>query len=488
MKKKIIWKHLMSRRWTILRMELFTKGYVEPLKTYLGVPNRELLVAKESERCSLYNSLDSLNEISMALLEKLKKNHDYGLNVYQDCLKSCQYLVKVSQEVSGGDLKSLSSSTLVAMLDSYLKAYLNFTPFLALPPNYELYVTGEINKYLFEKVGESRSEKYLQKLMSPKKYPFQVLEQIALAKIALKIKTNHKIDLNEALKVHQHKYQWLACYNFDEAEFSPDDFKKRLAVLEGLTLTELQSRTKNVIGKLNRDEILFQRVVNKLDLPKTLLSKVKLLREFVFLRTYRIEMNSQSNFYLKPFLREISKRGDISIRQLTMMLSDEIRSMLLDGKVPDSVNFSDRNKSAVFWLDNAKYHYAFGTQAKAIISSQIVNPKPDNQAVKISGTTASHGDTVRGKVRLLNKNNMNELKKGEILVTTMTSPEFVPAMHKAAAIVTDEGGVLCHAAIVAREMNIPCIISTQVATKILHNGDLVEVNTKDGYIKILMRQ
>lgn len=478
----------MSRRWTILRIELFTKGYIEPLKTYIGIPNRELLVTKESESCSLYNSFDSMNEISLALLKKLKSDNDFGLKVYNDCIKSCEYLVNVSKDISRGNLKSLSSPTLIRKLDSYLVAYLNFTPFLALPPNYEMFVLDEINKSLIEKVGVDKSEKYLQKLMSPKEYPFQVMEQIDLAKIALEIKTKNKMDINEALKAHKQKYQWLSCYNFDEEEFSLEDFGKRLEVLRELPLSELKSKTESMVEKLHCDELEFQRVVSELSLPDGLLNKIKLLREFVFLRTYRIEMNSQSNFYLKPFLREISKRGKISIRQLAMMLSDEIKSMLLTGIVPNSVNFKQRERYSVFWLDNAKYHCAFGSKAKAIISKKIVTMKQVKQVDSIKGTTASIGPTITGKVRLLTKNNIGDFKKGEVLVTTMTSPEFVPAMHKAAAIVTDEGGVLCHAAIVAREMKIPCIISTKIATKILHNGDLVEVNTKDGYVQIIKRK
>jgi len=65
----------------------------------------------------------------------------------------------------------------------------------------------------------------------------------------------------------------------------------------------------------------------------------------------------------------------------------------------------------------------------------------------------------------------------------MTSPEFLPAMKKAKAIITDEGGVTCHAAIVSRELNIPCVIGTKVATKSLKDGDLVEVDTHQGIIR-----
>lgn len=79
----------------------------------------------------------------------------------------------------------------------------------------------------------------------------------------------------------------------------------------------------------------------------------------------------------------------------------------------------------------------------------------------------------------------DKVKEGDILVTFMTTPVFVPAMEKAAAIVTDEGGILCHAAIVSRELGIPCVIGTKIATKVLKDGDFVEVDANRGIIKII---
>src|SRR5205823_4591979 len=71
---------------------------------------------------------------------------------------------------------------------------------------------------------------------------------------------------------------------------------------------------------------------------------------------------------------------------------------------------------------------------------------------------------------------------GEVLVTRMTTPSYVVAMRKAKAIITDEGGITSHAAIVTRELGIPCIVGTHFATKILQNGDWVQVNANNGTI------
>ena len=77
----------------------------------------------------------------------------------------------------------------------------------------------------------------------------------------------------------------------------------------------------------------------------------------------------------------------------------------------------------------------------------------------------------------------SKLKEGDVLVSSMTTPEMVPIMKIASAFVTDEGGVTCHAAIVAREMGKPCVIGTKIATKVLKDGDLVEVNADKGIVK-----
>ena len=482
---KIIWKHLLSRRWTILRCDLFTRGYVEPLEKYLGIPNKDLLVTKQLEKYSLYNSVDSLKEISRTLIRKLEQHGNYGKKIYKDCLVSCKNLVSISRKVSQGSLSSLKADVLLNRLNSYFKTALNFTPFLALPANYEAYVTDEIKEFIVKKVGNKRAEEILQKLMSSKQHPYQILEQIDLAKIALKIKSKNKIEVSKALKQHKLKYQWLSCYNFDEDEFTQTDFRNRLKVLLDLPIEELENKTKSVVAKVKQDELEFQKAVKKIGLSGMLLNKVNLLREFVFLRTYRIEMNSQSNFYLKPLMIEIARRGNISIAQLAMMLPNEIETLILNKKLPKSVNFNDRKMEAIFWLDNCSYKYVFGNQAKKLISMQLSEVVEEKFIDVIKGTTASLGNTVRGRVRILEKSDLRKFQKGEILVAVMTSPEFVPAMHKARAIVTDEGGVLCHAAIVSREMDKPCIIGTKTATRFLKSGDLVEVDTAKGSVRLL---
>ncbi len=100
----------------------------------------------------------------------------------------------------------------------------------------------------------------------------------------------------------------------------------------------------------------------------------------------------------------------------------------------------------------------------------------------LKGLPASPG-IATGKVRIvLDLSDLYKVKEGDILVTTMTSPDMVPAMERAAAIITDEGGMTSHAAIVSRELGIPAVVGTGNATKILRDGEVVTVDAYKGVI------
>ena len=106
---------------------------------------------------------------------------------------------------------------------------------------------------------------------------------------------------------------------------------------------------------------------------------------------------------------------------------------------------------------------------------------------QIKGITASLGKT-KGIVRVvLDASKAKRFNKGDVLVASMTRPEYTPLIKKACAIVTDEGGITCHAAIVSRELKIPCVIGTKIATKVFKDGDLVEVDAEKGIVKKLRK-
>ena len=109
-----------------------------------------------------------------------------------------------------------------------------------------------------------------------------------------------------------------------------------------------------------------------------------------------------------------------------------------------------------------------------------------NEADELKGQSASVG-VVTGTVKIVfEKSQMGKVQKGDILVASMTTPDFMSAIRLASALITDEGGITCHAAIIAREMKKPCVIGTKIATRVLRDGDIVEVDAMNGVVRKIM--
>ena len=111
---------------------------------------------------------------------------------------------------------------------------------------------------------------------------------------------------------------------------------------------------------------------------------------------------------------------------------------------------------------------------------ETLEEKPESEEIK--GQAASKGK-VTGVVTVVTNPSKDKFVEGTILVTGMTRAEYVPLMEKSIGIITDEGGVTCHAAIMARELGKPCIIGTQHATKVLKSGDKVELDADNGVVR-----
>jgi phosphoenolpyruvate synthase/pyruvate phosphate dikinase len=176
----------------------------------------------------------------------------------------------------------------------------------------------------------------------------------------------------------------------------------------------------------------------------------------------------------------VGRKTDYSLELLECLTLKEIEEYIGDGRsLPDKKILEARhNYSGIIYIPepillNEK-------ETKAILDSltNIIDRK------EIKGVTGYPGK-VRGVCRVIKDFRHAQLNAGEILVTGMTDPNFVSLMEKAAAIITDAGGILCHAAIVSRELKRPCIIGTQIATQILHDGDMVEVDADKGIVRII---
>jgi phosphoenolpyruvate synthase/pyruvate phosphate dikinase len=178
-----------------------------------------------------------------------------------------------------------------------------------------------------------------------------------------------------------------------------------------------------------------------------------------------------------PKLIKVAEGSGLSYEDLIFCLPKEI----LDKKIPDIKVINQRKKGYAILVQDGVPKCFEGIEflrIKSHLEGEIIFSGNINGAVAYKGV-------VSGEVFLVNESNFNDIKEGAVLVTSMTVPSMLPAMKIASAFITDEGGITCHASIIARELKKPCIIGTKIATKVLKDGDLVEVNANEGFVRII---
>ena len=211
-----------------------------------------------------------------------------------------------------------------------------------------------------------------------------------------------------------------------------------------------------------------------------------IINEYTFLRTDRVDLLKKLQVPFRHVLElivELLKEDtgkDWTRVALVEMMNGEIISYLTGEAVPDVEKVQSRNR--VVFYKNPSYETLVDDQTVIDNMIQLLQAGGSQQ---IKGSVAFKG-VVRGKVSIVfGKDDLHKITEGSVFVARTTMPDYIHAMEKAAAFVTEEGGITSHAAIIARELKKPCIVGTGNCTKVLKDGDMVEVDAEKGVVQIL---
>jgi len=183
--------------------------------------------------------------------------------------------------------------------------------------------------------------------------------------------------------------------------------------------------------------------------------------------------------FLEKFLEQVAKNNKYPKHILLATTASEIDNYFKNKKLPNKQLIKKRFNSSALIIKTAQQSLYVGNEVKKV--EQIVTSL--DLRAQLSGQSAYQGKIIGVARIVLNPRKVIVFKKGDILITGMTRPEFLSLMKKSGAFVTDAGGILSHAAIMARELKKPCVIGTKFATKVFKDGDLIEVDADKGIIK-----
>lgn len=433
-------------------------------------------------------------KIGKNLIDQFRKNPNIVFDLYRCWLKNFQIMMEFYYSFFDKDLKSLSNRDLIGWSETLYDFYKNKISMPGFIDGFMFYADKRLDNLLkdfCQKNNISDYQKIFSILPAPLEKSFINEEESNLIKLVAKIKKadykgNKNLKkfikeinnsrLSKQIQNHLFKYSWVKSSYLGYKEYAWNN-------LENEIMNLLKSDKKNSAGinhnKINKEKL---QLIKKYKFTPEILAISKLSEVLTKWQDQRKIYTLTFCTLKEKILKEVSLRSKIGMELLRYSETLEI-PLLLKGSLKNELK--KRRLGSIFVFKNGKRENIIcGKKAKDLFA-KINRPQVSIGANELTGMVAS-GGKARGVVKIVTAiKELSKVKNGDILVAPMTRPEHLPGMKKAAAFITDDGGITCHAAIIAREMNKPCIIGTKIATKILKDGDSVEVNADKGIVKIL---
>lgn len=513
--KKLHWVWFWSGNWPLLdafyeRDEYFAKEF----KKLTGV---DLLISLDFYTRGIltaYHCQEEYNHIESSLRKKFKKDPLYiqrSLTVYH---KRILKDIKTLRKTSKLDFASLTNKKLALVFANSRRhfavnsAYDHYCWYL------EKFFVPDLQKYLKKRLKELNKSKelseYLFTLLTPWKASRVYLERKDLFRMIKKIRKDKKLvkKLNklhisskslEGFKINFSKIYRLVENHLKKYAYLPvlvnNPPVSRLDIWEEIqyfvkSKANFKIKSKRLGDSLDKYiKIKRQRIIKELEPERKIKQLIKDLRNNAYIRTEDNAIMGQSSLFIMPLLGEIAKRLGLRYQELKQLTPREIIYNLRKNKKASKGLIKDRLRLTASIVFRDKRLVIIGGKAenlKKIIERQL-SKYGKREVSQFKGVAACFG-RVKGRIKIaLSSKQAKSLKSGEILIAPATSADFVPAMRRAAAIITEFGGITSHAGVIAREFSLPCIVGVKNITKRLKDGDVVEVDANKGIVRLLGR-
>ncbi len=417
--------------------------------------------------------------------QKFSEDKKFIAKVRKNTLEPSKELQKIHSKIEGNKIKSLSNARLKKTFDRLLELDLKMCDYGFTIVAVET-VAGMLTKRLEEILRKKEKQKKLKRkkndyftiFTAPPELTLSGKERLEFLKLAKKAKTFSPQKIDSALFKHSKKYPWLT-FGWRGPALTKDFFHEELMDLKQKNIEKMLENALNEKKNLKKE---LRRAEKELQLTPDEKYWVEFAGKTVFLKGYRKEAMILSYYLVDLIAKEASRRTFVPLNDLWFFTAEEFSAFLKTGKRLLKVETKKRQHYLVFLSGKGKKSVLTGKKAKNFWIKNVKQEKNSKGVRQLVGQIASPG-LATGAVKIVNKaSEMGKVEKGDILVSSATYPELMPAIMKCAAIITDQGGLTCHAAIVSRELNVPCVVGTKNATSILKDGDLVQVDASHGKV------
>lgn len=407
----------------------------------------------------------------------------YNVNLSRKLLRAWQQdeiaFQKFADKFPTTKLKKLSDQALIKIAKEWYKLFTKRFTSSAIIDHFALgtdeFIASMVKKEIGSIKKQSEFTKVFSALTAPTHQSFINLAETELLKIAIDYPRSRK-----KLSSYQLHYFWLHNNYFRAKELPVSYFEKEI-IRWRKSGVDLRDRYRQLIKAPRLNAHRKAVLIRKYNLSRHLRTLLKISEDFTWWQDERKRATFLNIHIGTKLLSEMAQRRNHSSDLMKYLLPIEIADFFMSG-APSVADLRRRQRGCCIVVWRGGHYVATGGDIKTLRRFMFNNAKRD-KVNDIRGLAASVGKAT-GRARIIQSSrDIGKVKAGDILIAVMTRPDYIVGIKKAAAIVTNEGGITCHAAIVSRELGIPCVIGTKIATEIFKDGDLVEVNANHGVVR-----
>ncbi len=448
-----------------------------------------------------YFTKENTKRLCDRIIDKLKNDADWRREFNRNIYTTADRLFNVYDGIRREELVNLSLEELYILYEKQHKAQIELYKKCWIAEVIQVPGVG-LTDYLLDyleslSLNEEKAEEAFYSLTRSHKDSVYVEEEKKIIEIAEYVLENAKLKkvfqeplkhlrthitpwIHEKVEEIQSKYGYLGYHGFGDREpYRKDEYITRVKdyVVNSSNIAIERDKWERDLQQQNEEVI---RLREKMDtLHRELF---EMYGELAVSKAYRRLAQLKNFYFLDSMLGVIARRLDLPESYFRFMVPEEVMILLKGEREKiDFQNIEERTSEMVYMVLDGEELIFVGEEAKKLRKKmEGVEEEPTSNILK--GRSACMG-CCKGRAVVVERNkDVHDFRCGDILVSLEADPDLIPLMKIAGAIVTDQGGITCHAAVIAREFNIPCVIGTINATKLIKTGDIVSVDAFKGEV------
>lgn len=463
---KYKWSILERRKLSIFPVVLVMQTFTSKMKGLVGINLKHYLFDYKQGNLTALRDQDDWDDVSRTVYEHVK-NHPACLKDFNDLfLKYIGELIEHAQAMGRYDGK-MDSREAVNLFNKYCNLYSGISVYgECVPFTIKDVLAAEFNELVS---GYENYYDIIAKLSIPPHVTFTMREEIEFLKRLKEYKRN-AAGRDEIISRHCEEFAWIT-YDYDGEIWSFAEIKHKFEKEAELNDAHINAKIEELESFMARTIDEERKCIEKNKVNDYIQMLSGLIKDSIKIMDIRKECLTKVHVYSRAFFARMADYLNVEHKYTSYVLPYDYQDII---KSKNADVLLERYNSSTIYMSEEGWRLIDNFDVGAVLVQH------NTGGSRVKGLCAYPGK-LEGRVSIVRKvEDIASFNEGDVLVSTMTTVDFVDAMKKASAIITDDGGIICHAAILCREMKKPCIVGTKTATGMFNNGDAILIDAGEG--------